>query len=861
MKKKFGIILAILLCVALVFTFVACGNKGNTGNSGSNEDKNGDKPAIEGVTAAQVTEMESSISAYLDKWLLANAQEQVKDQADLLEAALNKVKEDQFTFTDKDMNDITPTIQVSFNETTKKYTVVLSWNKNAIKKTFEKEAKTVTYTNWAGKLNKTEGYTALTEEGDTSGAIDKIVNAALSTVNKVGTNAQTGKFGVDGKVGLEVMGYNYMLHVKGNIDLKNAAETEIALLIENTQKVLGGLYYKGAAESKDCKIILQYGETFKYLDYAALNRILGRFIQPKDAAGEAFLPTGTLAEVLAHYDVSPMVANTVASFIDMLAQGYVKEDAAAGTSTYVIDLNLSTVLSQVAELVGDLVTPDMFEGIPVLSKLDISTMHGLLGHLTIAATVKGANKDVLTDFELAVNLPECTFYLNENENDPEAKFDIPSISFALYLKDFNFLTEGKVENVIPAAAANAEYFSPANVTLSGDIYINNSDLEIDDTFRFNLVSSVNPFNLSEAKASLTIKQSEGATFNAESATNFFSVAYEHSDMKLCVSGTALDDVGTAIYVYNFADGVGPIKAWLGLDNWQGIKYDENGVITLKEGENAKPAMKALLDNKLAKAILSYYSSKKAENKKPADQPAANGQVASAEGEEAGGFSMDNLGDYFGGLKAIYDDLVKSKVIVIDTETGSGSVEVTPAVINKVTASINALKMLPFELPTDIDQPEYVKGYFNTKGYEDKLYITVKVNGDVYELTFDGSKDNEFGVTFVMTTETRIYTCKAVGENKTQSGSFTVTYDVTDKAGVSKSHTQVTFSNFNANWGDSNANKLELFTAEQKAAGAAIFADDGVATNLVKKLMNFLNKDAVEPVVENFGKWIVRTFLA
>ena len=848
MKKKLGIIIAILLCVALVFTFVACGPKPDkTGN----DPKPDTKGSIPGVTATQEAEMETSISAYLDKWLLANAQEQVQDQTAVLTAALNKVKADQFSFTDKDMNEVAPTIQVTFNATTKKYTVVFSWNKNAVKQTFEKDAKTVTYKNWAGSMNDTTGYTAMTEEGEAAGAIDKIVNAALSTANLVAVNAPTMKYGVDTKIGIEVMGVKGDLHVKGNVDMTDASKTQLALLIETGDKVLGGLYYQGAAEDKDCKLILQIGEKFRYIDYAALNTLLGKIgVAPGQKLGEAPLPTGTLAQVLSHYGVNGTVASTVASLVDMLAQGYEKE--VVGGMAYIIDINLSTVLSQVSELAGDLVTPDMFEGIPYLEKLDVATMHGLLGHITIAATLTGAELSELVDFELAVNLPECTFYLAESETDPQGKIDIPSISFAIFINDFKFTTTDTIENVIPAAAANAEYFSPTNFTLGGDIYINNTDLKLDDTFRFKLVSSVNPFKPSQAKASLTIKKNAGASYNADTAKNFLTITYEQSNKTLCMSGTVLDDEGTAIYTYDFDEGLAPIKAWLGLDNWQGIKLDENGVITLKEGENAKPAMEALLNNKLAKAILKYYSARKAEKNRVAE-----GGEDAVDSSNEGGFSINKIGDYINGFKAIYEDLVKSGVIDIDAEAGSAKIEVTPEVINKVTAAINALELIPMQLPTDIKEPKEVKAYFNTEDYKDKLYITVTVEDNKYELTFDGSQEGKFTVSFVMTTDTRIYNATATGTNS----DFTFTYKVTDKAGDVKSSTTVRFSGFSGNWGAKNDDQLELYTADQIAAAGAIFEDNGVATNFVKAVIRFLNKDSVEPTAEILGKWIVDTFLA
>ncbi len=851
MKKKFGIIVAILLCAVLLFSFAACGG---------GKQPEAAKESIPGVTDAQIAEMDSSIGAYLDSWLLANAQEDVTDQTAVLKSALGA--SDAFTFMNREREEYAPVVQVTFDENSNKYTVVFSWNKGALKKTYVKEAKVVTYTNWAGKMNKTADYTALTEEGEAAGAIDKIVNAAFSTINNVGTNAQTAKFGVDGTIGFEVMGYNYGLQIKGNVDLESRKDTELALLIVDSGKnVRGGLYYQGAEEDKDCKIILQIGEKYRYLDYAILNDLLSKILTPAEDAGEDFLPTGTLAEILAHYNVNSTIASTVSAVIDMIAQGYVKEGT--NETTYMIDINLSTVVSTLSELLGDVLSGVSFEGIPYLEDLDIATMHGLLGHVTIAATVAGEEEDELTDFELAVNLPACTFYLNEEEGEDATKLDIPSISFALYLNDFSFITEGKIANVIPAEAADAEYFSPTNVNVSGDLYINDTNIDLDDTFHFSFVTNVNPFKPSKAAGSLVIKQSQGATYNEATASNFLTITYEQSSKTLCVSGTAFgmdEDDGNTIYTFSFADGsaaLDTIKHWLGLDNWQGIGFDEEHGLYISDEAIAKSSAKALLQNDLAQAITKYYAAKMAENTYDEGE-----ETLAAEDE---GFSFDMIGDLFSGVKDLYDQLAKGGAIVIGD--GSAKIDVTPEVINTVTAALN--EMLNLDLPTDIDDPKFVKLYFNYKDedvdYTDKLFATVSYGGNLFEITFDGSKDNEFTINFVMTTSTRIYTCVVTAEDEVETESatkwtFDVTFDITDKEGNSKSHTEVKLSNFHANWGADNTDNLELYSAEEKAGATSIFADDGVATKLVEKIVSFLNKDAIEPYAEKVGKMIVDMIL-
>lgn len=857
MKKKLGILLAILLCAALLFTFVACGPKtdknSNTekNNTETEAGKTQGQGSISGVQASEVTAMETAIAAFLDSWLSANAQESVVDMTSQLSADLKA--SEAFAFVTRDasgeITEYAPTVQVNFDKSTGKYKISFTWNKGSLKREFEKAAVTVSYDNWAGDMNNITDYEALTEEGDSAAAIDKIVNAAFSTANDVAAKAPMGVFGVQAKVGVEVMGVQYSLEVKGNVNLKSAKDTELALsIVDKTGKAVGALYYVGAETPAECKLILQYGDTFKYIDYATLNDIVGQFFQPAEQEGEDVLPEGTLAEILKEFGVNGNVSGIVASVIDMLAQGYVKEGT--NEDTYLIDINLNSVLSTLSELGGDLVTPEMFAGIPYVENLDLATMHGLLGHISIAAKLGGAKRDVLEDFELAVNIPKCTFYLSADETKKDGKIDLPSISFSIFVKDIQFTTDGKIADVIPAAASEAVYFSPANIDVGGDIYIKNTDVDLDDTFRFRLVSSVNPFNLGEAKASLKIERCAGAEYNEATAKNFLTITYNQKDKVLCMSGTLADDKGTDLYTYNFEDGSAPILKWLGLDTWQGIEIDpETGVFGLKKnGENAKPAMKALIDNKLAKAILEYFAS-----------IGSDDEDELAEAEEDESFSINNIGDYINGFKAIYDDLVKNGVIKFDADKKTGSVVITPEVINRVTAAINALHIIPMQLPTDIEDPKYIKAYLNTEEYKDMLYITVSYGGNVYELTFDDSQEEEFSVIFQMTTETRVYIFKAVGESR-GAASFTVTFDVNDKAGVNKSHTQVTFSNFSFNWGAKNDTEVLGYTADEIKDSTSIFADDGIATALVRVVMNFLNKDSIEPVIEEYVKSAMDKFM-
>ena len=876
MKKKLGIILAILLCVVLVFTFAACKKDKNNENKGGGETKI--------ATDEQIAAMELTIDAYLNSWLKTNAEEVATNQSALLAADMKA--QDGFSFTDSKNNVINPTIQVTYSAADKKYTIVVSWAKGAVKKTFVKDAEEVVYTHWAGQMSKASDYELLDDEDAASDTLDSIISAFVSTVNKVTGNVVTGKFGTDVILGFEVLDKCYGLRVKGNIDVEDASKTEVGLVIvdvEDNNKELGGLYYKGAATPADSKIYLQYATTdedgdlvrengnivynYMYINYAdVLGWIKNILPDTKPANDGVWDEADGLSDFLSNeFDVN--VGDIVSGVVGMLVKAYEKEGT-DGTA-YLLDINLGYVMSQITTIIGQFgITSD---SIPFLKQigLDLGTMHGLLGHVSIAAKLADDGA-TMTDFEIAVNIPECTFYFTADEDSKTAKkWDLPSISFALYLNDFNFVTNSTIAKVIPEeAATKASYFSPTNVDLSGDVYINHTEGDSEkanDTYHFEFVTDINPLEILEngfsstARAALVIKQSQGDTYVASTATNFLTVTYEQATKDFCVSGTAFGlDNGTTLYNVKFdSEIMGKIKKWLGIDNWQGIGFDEEHGLYIDNEAIAKPSAKALLQGKLVGALTSYYLVKK-----PKDNAGDNSEVAAA-------VEISSIGDHFSAFKGLYENLVQRGNINIDTENGSAHIQVTPEVINMVTGAINST--FGAELPTDITDPSDVTLEFNTEGYEDKLYITVTYGTTKYELTFDGSVDDHFIITFKMTLESgREYKVVFDAEDDLDTDSATkwsasVVVDIKNAQGVVENHTEVTLSNFHGKWGDATATKIAtlLPSAEAKAAASEVFPADGTgpATKLLDGLMKFLNGDSIEPAVENIGKFIIRQIFA
>ena len=900
MKKKIAIIIAILLCVVLVFTCVACKKK----------DKNKTTEVTINATTEDQAAMQTQISNWLDSWLLANAQEEgaVTNQKKSLLSDLKK-QEAAFSFTNSDKTPAAPTYNVSYKNG--RYTIEVTWSKD-LKQTFTKDAKTVEYKNWAGKYSRPEDDWLL--ETKASGTVDKMIEAGVNTINYVTGNAVTGKFGADGTIGVCVAGKTYGLRIKGNFDGTTAANNEAGLvLVDGEGNELFGLYYKAAPANstdpeKDSKLYLQWNKTnddgteetvYKYIEYADIYGFVEGLFPRDEQTKEIKFPAannGALTfkdEDDAEIEVDGLAsllkaagagkyASVVNAVINMVAKHYVHD------GRYYIDINLGSVMAQLTDITSTItVELDFLEKMGI----DLANMKGLLGHITLSAAIDDNSR--LSGFELALNIPECDFYLNgKPANDGQLMFHIPAISFALYFDDFSFLTTGKVQNVIPAGTATAAKFSPTNIDVSGQVYINHTEdgvEKLNDTFHFAFMTDINPLEIvahgyaSTAKAALVIKQSQGETYNEAEATNFLSISYEQADRLLCVSGTAFDmeDNGEQVYYFDMSDkdqAMRTLKRWLGLwdpegetpGNYHGLTIDDTlGLIITNQGA-AYESAKEILNDQFIADLIKYFVQKKNEKANKAAGNGGNGSGAVAEAPE---FNIDSIGDYFDAFKDLYDEFVEAKAIDVQVENGELAVkaEVTCAMINKVIGVINDTFGTEWDdvKAADVDD---IKVYINYKlsetvDYTDMFYATVKVKGNTYLLVIDNSVAKTFKIDFTLTTSTnRVYAFNFTAVNGVQTQSATkwtasVTFDIKNSNNEVVNHTLVTLSDFHASWGTDNSTKILALIPDKEntAAMLPIFPEDNipsVGTNLVKKVKSLLT-DSTKPAVKTIAEFIIR----
>lgn len=914
MKKKIGIIIAILLCVVLVCTFVAC--KPKKGNENKNED-----PTFT-VTETEKATMESKIGTYLDEWLNANAQEEgaFSDQKRAMKEDLNTQKA-AFSFTNSKNEAINPVFDIKYAAATGKYTITVTWsdgNGTPVTLNFEKDTVPAEYMGWAGNNSRVNDEWLL-DNAKASDTLDALVAAGIKTINTVTGNAITGKFGADGVLGVSVAGKTYGLRIAGNIDGTVKTNNQLGLsIVDGDGRARGGIYYKAVDGVENNKLYIQYATTgddgnlirdndgnftyaYKYISYADIYSALSRFIPNKEANdgvltfkdedGEPIEIDG-LTTLLAANDIDGSMVNMI---VNMLCKTYKNGDR------YYIDINLGSVLSQVSGLMKTINLDLSGFGIDLdAMDIDLANLSGLIGHITVSGKV---SNEELSDIEVAVNIAKSKLYLNGKRGDDEKAVNIPAISFAVYLEDFTFLPDEFVEDVIPDEAFDAaEYFSPTNFDLSGDIHIVHTELNeqgqvdtdksLDDTFHFDFVTDINLLEIlengsdSSAKAALAIRQSQGATYDPQNDSNFLTITYEQKDKYLSASGTAfgLDD-GETLYSFQITsldEAKKQIMLWLGLDtehgNWHGVSssfellpYVLTSDTTFKEnkkyyvkGENdvyteatnivvgadvpadtyyvvpdTYESAKIIFGNSFIKnLIMMIMGSGK-----------ASGAVAEAAPD------LSNIDGYIDAFKGIYDEFVTEGKIDFDLDGEDLEVkaEITADMINEVIDTINST--FSAEIP-HIANPKEVKFYLNYgETYNDKCFISVKYKDNTYELLFDDSVAGKFGIDFkVILKSNRVYEFNFVAEKGTNDWTVTVTFDIvkdgTAETPVIENHTAVTLSNFHGKWGTDTKDRIAtlLPSSEAKAASLPIFPStdiDSVGTQIAKGILKIFSNEKVQ----------------
>ena len=817
-----------------------------------------DEP-IEGVLTAQIENAETALRSYLDSWAIRNATDKATDQKSLLKKDLIGQKE-KFALVGV-YGSVFPSFEVSYESGV--YTVDASWAEGAVTKTLTFNAQILSYGPWAGKHSRTADYTYL----DAKDTYDVIAAAFANTVNKVTGNAVTGKFALDGVIGFDAFGVNYGLQVKGNVDLTSAKDTEIGLVVvDSAGKELYGIYYKGAETAADSKLYLQYpgangAPAYKYVDYANLIERLGDFFHLSEQAGDGLLTykdkTGdtlsvnTFVGLLEAFGASSQVQAIVPSIIGMFVNPYTD-----GEGRYLFDVNLSSAISTVSDLLsafGDAKELSLARSLGI----DLTGMHGLFGHVSLS--VKIENEEI-TDVEIAVNIPKSVFYLGADEGPNAKKINIPSIGIALYLEGFRFLTDEKIENVIPAKAiSDATYFSATNVNFSGDVYLDTVCNErIDATYHVDLVTDVNLLEILEngdestARVALFVKEHAGeVTYseeNAEEWSCFFALSYEQASKLLCLRGTALglDDGGNTVYKFTIGeDSLDDIKMWLGLTGWIGLESDDNyGIVVNNAKENgpANESAQVIFGNKLVKELMRYYLTHNA---------AAQAEIETA---EAGAF--DELSEISDGLKELYDILIGEGIICYEADPFSLSVNLDERSLAKLLAVLND----SLGMHVTLNGFEILKIEINSAGYENVAYLRLKVGQYVVEITLDGSKENKFTATVLYLNSERAYSF--VFDSDYSDGlNANVTYDVRNDEGQMIEHSALALSDFRFVWGDGTSDRAAALLGEIKDAAneGELFPSDGTgpATKLAERVLGYLSSDAVYPTAALIGKALLR----
>lgn len=850
MKKKIGIIIAILLCVVLVFTFVACGNKdatddgtgdggsnGSGSSSGSSSGSGGSGSSSDKLTvdASNQAAVKDKIEAYIDSWLKINAQEEhmVSDQKKSLKTdLLNDAQRDEFYLLSTTRKQVKYSdVRVTFDgdEEGGAYNITVSYTDTRLSAPISfsfqnKAAQVLEYAPWSG----TKLQDAWVSESKTAfKMIDPLLAAGIKMVNEVTGNSVTGKFGADGVIGLSVGGKKYGLRVKGNIDLTkkgtvvgkdenqndvvnyaydNKASNEVGLVVVNGDgDEIFGIFYDAAATAEANKLYIMYSKTgadgklerdasnqvihyYKYINYVDIlgyieglipntfSEANGGVLTFKDKTTNAPIEVNGLTSLLTALDAKPGIDTIVELAANLVAKAYENE------GNVYIDINLGAVVSKISTILPDLSHPLLDE-----MNIQIANLSGLLGHITIGGKIDQTT-GMLTGFELSVNIPKCEFKLN---NYPEGDsrrhvIPVPAISFSIYMDDFSFLKTGTVQNVIPAdAKTNAEYFSPTNVDLSGNLYIKHEETDKDPyeaTFHFDLATDINPFEIvangedSTARAALVIKRSVGDEYDEETAANFFSISYEQATKILTMSGTVFDlgDGGEQVYTFHVStleNMKKELMLWLGMDtehnNWNGLAVEDGMIVILDyqlaatetfldkdyyklvNGEYVKvdlaeegfavgdpipkdtyyveaqpyESAKIIFGDDMVKLIVSMIMSMMNTDAAPEADPEAD-----PEPPAGADISTEKIGEYISTIKDFYENYLKGQVIdaVVDPEFAL-SAEITPDVVNEVINMIN--KTFKTKIKNIGNDPEYVKVHINeidTDEEGNKVGVATKV---------------------------------------------------------------------------------------------------------------------------------------
>lgn len=681
MKKKLALILVLVLCVAILFTFVACKKP---------VDDNTDPVAT--ITEAEATTAMNAIQELAERWLLNNAEDTYTDRSADLKTAVS------------DLATVGTVVPNSFRVTPSNdnasYTIIAKWGSLEKSITIDNVCN-----NWGdGKVGKE--YLA-DEEGDTvEEVILGVYDAFMATIDDakakgesflddgIGFNAKaylTAGYGVDHE------NIDVALQVKGNIGTTDE-DTDVAIELLANDEVAYGLYFDGAAAKEDCKIYVCAGDNYLYLDYANVVGIITDLVgyEPTAAAEEEI---DSLEDLFGE----DMVGILEVVFLVLFPNGGVITTD-GDVTTYQLMVDLGELIGGVQGLlVGELADPinDIIQNLlpPPLNQLDLSSVEGIAGQLVLTVVTEN---DLVTDAEINLNIPERDFRFSAT--DEVSKMYGP-LNFAFGVEGFNLAEQ---TDIIPTGDAidDAEYFSPLNFNFSGDVTVKAVDTSeetdetlVDSVFSFELLTDINPFNLDAAKGSFIITETPNGSTEA---VNFITITYDQS-------------TGDGYYIFKDED----------------FYYIDTQVLYNYIDFYYADSIEDFVEN-IINDILGLDDEEEPEALVVEEEP---------EGEE-GGINLDAIMSAVGDIQAWYDALVDDNKVVLDIDKAdllNSDIEVSlvTADINAILAIVNNTGLIPVTIPT-LTQPESIEVLFNGEDSEDVFYVNVTVEGKEYVLEIDGS---------------------------------------------------------------------------------------------------------------------------
>ena len=543
MKKTLTVIIALVLVLSFCFALVACNNNngGNNneqqqgqqqggnqqGQGGDQQGQGGDQQGQGGdQTGTTLTQEQENAAALLGNlagaYVLNNASAGVT--ASDLQKQLEAIRKSEYKDAIK---------SVSVKAAGSDYSVTIIYKNNAKKE--------LTVTGVAADNGRKAGVDFTIGDNKDLGANEAIAilyNAVMATIEKAveeGTTfSATDGFGFSGEAYFQ-FNYgeltsellDYALSVKGNIGYE-AKDTAAAIEVKQDGKVIGGLYYQGAAAKEDCKIyLLINGEkTFKYyIDNADVNALVASIIEAaKDKAEDIDLPNfeeGLLVAAEEADEDEPFYKNRIEKLTDLFAgmgltddiigivDGILNDvlsDAIGYTNgsdgtTYQVNLDLDALLDFIKPMLPILASGVDLETIlpEPLNQIKLDQFQGIGGALLITAKV--LNDGTLGGVEISYNVGKKDFRFNSTDDQPKV---YGPVNVALGIKGFSL---GDQTGVIPASVNTKDYnfFSPLNFEISGDVVVNEVEYEV------SVKSDANPFAIEEGVALVEVVKSEGKT--------------------------------------------------------------------------------------------------------------------------------------------------------------------------------------------------------------------------------------------------------------------------------------------------------------------------------------------------------------